>query len=99
MFCVVFNAAGNLIGMVHQQLAVIHSFEHLNMGRWAQLEQMLRLRFGHECLFGAVPEVDIGPVYCFQLIGIDRFVTVQHRPPSTKREHLAALVKQHIKIV
>ena len=60
---------------------------------------MLCLRSGHEGLFGTVPEMDIGAVDGFQLVGIDVLVAVADGLSSAGRPCFLAFFQQHVDIV
>ena len=53
------DSLGDFVGMIHEQLTMIHAGEDLNVGVGINSEQMFDLRFGSKGFLRAVPEVDI----------------------------------------
>ena len=85
--------------MIHEELAVVHAGEDLDVGVRINSEQMFDLRLGSKGFLRAVPEVDVGAGDMLQLARIDGFIAIQHSLLATPRPGLAALVEQYIEVV
>ena len=53
------DSSGDFIGMVDEELSVVHAFESLHVYAREDDLQVLDLRLGDKRFFGAVPEMDV----------------------------------------
>ena len=71
------DTASDLVGVVDEELAVIHARKDLHMRCGVQRAPRPYLRFGNERLLGAVPEMNVIARDSFQTVGLDGFIAVQ----------------------
>lgn len=78
---------------------MIHSLEYFNVGVRVKCKKIINLWLSDERFFGAVPEMDVGTVNGFQLVGIDVFVSVTYGFSFSVGPDLFALVQKDIEIM